>query len=332
MRAVLVRSFGGPEVLELACVDRPPLAAGHVRVALRAAGVNRADVLLRTGAYHGAEPPARPGLEAAGVVTELPAGASYAVGDRVLLFADRSGLYATEACPSERAICPIPDGVGFAEAAALPINWLTAYYCVRELIGIERGEDLLVLAAASGVGTAAVQIAARQGARVLAAASAPEKLDLARRLGAAEAIDYRSEDLVQETLRLTGSKGADGVLDAVGGRRFAQALKALAPFGRVAQLANVTLEDSAINTRDFYPKNARIFGFQLGKLLASGRWDPAPAMRAILAEVASGHYRPVIDSTFPLARAADAHRHLESRAARGKIVLTIDEGDGDGGG
>lgn len=321
MRAIVIEAFGGPEVLRLREVARPPLEPDRLRVRLRACGVNRADVLLRKGAYHGAQPPARPGLEAAGVVEEAGAASGYAAGERVLLYNDRTGLYATEACPRAAEVCRIPDSVSFEDACALPVNGLTAWYCLERLIAVQPGESILVLAAASGVGTVAVQLAANKGARVLAAAGSPEKLALARSLGAAETIDYRAEDLVAAALAHTGGQGVDGVLDAVGGERFAQALEALGPFGRVASLANVTLEDSVVNTRDFYPKNASIHGFQLGRLVASGRWDPREAMEHLLAEVAAGRLKPVIDRTFPLADAALAHEHLESRRAIGKVLL-----------
>lgn len=321
MRAVVVGRFGGPEVLELHELPAVALEPGAVRVRVEACGVNRADVLLRKGAYHGATAPARPGLEGAGTVVQVTAGSSYAPGDRVVLFADRSGLYCDEAVPQESAIARIPDGVTATQAAALPINWITAYACLHKLIEIGPQDTILIPAAASGVGTAAIQLAKAAGARVIACASTEAKLALARKLGADETFNYREDDVVEAVKARTSGAGVDCVIDIVGGAMFAAALKALAPFGRVAALANVTLEDSVINTRDFYPKNARIMGFQYGRLIAAGRYDPRPDLEAILDGIAIGAYQPVIDRTLPLSEAAEAHRLLESRQVLGKLVL-----------
>jgi len=320
-RSIVIERFGEPEILAVRDEESPRVIDGTVRVAVRAAGVNRADILLRTGRYHGATAPARPGLEAAGQVVEVGAGTELRAGDRVVIFGDRAGLYTSEAVVRADAVAPVPDGVSFEQAAALPVNWLTAYYCLHRLIRIEGGETLLVLAAASGVGTAAIQLAAAAGTAVIASARGAEKGALARTLGARASIDYASQDLVDAALAQTGGRGVDGVLDAVGGRQFAQALKALAPFGRVAALANVTLEDSIINTRDFYPKNASIHGFQMSRLFQSGRWDGREAMEGLLAEAAHARLRPVIDRTYRLDEAGHAHARLESRASAGKVLL-----------
>ena len=320
-QAILVEAFGGPDALRLVTEATPDLGPGMLRVAVAAIGVNRADILLRAGAYHGARPPARPGLEAAGVVVESQS-ATFPVGSRVVIFGHRAGLYVTEAVVGESEVAAVPESLPIETAAALPINWLTAWYCLRRLIELQPDDTLLVPAAASGVSTAAVQIARRIGAKVIAAASTAEKLAFAAQLGASVTVNYAEINLAEAIRDITDGKGVTAFLDTVGGQTFADGLKALAPFGRVAALANVTLEPSLINTRDFYPKNARIYGFQLGNLMAAGRYPEARAdLEAILARVAEGTFTVPIAQAFPLEDAAAAHRRLEGRNVLGKLLL-----------
>ncbi|MBX7220605.1 MAG: zinc-binding dehydrogenase [Blastocatellia bacterium] len=319
--SIIVEEFGGPEQLKWIEEESLPLTEKSVRIAVKAVGVNRADVLQRTGAYHGMKPPVRPGLEGSGVVLES-ASERFPVGTNVVLFANRTGLYTTETVSDEKHLAVIPAGVTFEQAAAIPINWLTAWYCITKLIRLQAGETIFIPAAASGVGYAAVQIAKHCGAQVIAAASSAGKLAVATEYGADATFNYRERDTTEAIRDLTAGKGTDTFLDTVGGKTFAQGLKALAPFGRVAALANVTLEDSLINTRDFYPKNAAIYGFQYGNLLNSGRYHPAEDMETILKLVANGTFRVLVAKSFPLAEAPAAHRFLESRDVMGKLVLT----------
>lgn len=319
-QSVIIEAFGDPEVLTLTEEPVLPLGEASVRVELKAVGINRADVLQRIGAYHGMKPPVRPGLEGAGVVTESNSG-EYPVGSNVLIFANRTGLYTTETVAHEKEICPIPAGVTFEQAAALPVNWITAWYCLVRLIRLDENDTVLIPAAASGVGTAAVQIARDRGAKIIAAASSAEKLELARKLGANFTVNYKEINLAEAVRDITEGKGVSAFLDTVGGQTFADGLKSLSAFGRVAALANVTLENSLINTRDFYPKNAEIYGFQMGQLMMSGRYHPGADMRDILAKVADGTFSPVIAKKFALNDAPNAHRFLEDRGAEGKVLL-----------
>lgn len=331
MRAILVREFGGPERLEPVDVADPVPGPGEVLIAIAAAGVNRADVLARSGGYHRAgRPPLRLGLEGAGTVAGLGAGViDLAFGDRVLTFGatNEPGFYAQlAAVPADRVIT-VPDTVDLTLAAALPTAWLTAWYCLRRLADARPGETVLVHAAASGVGSAAVQIALDAGARVIGTARSAAKVAWVTELGAHAAIDTAdldSDRLVDEISRLTDGRGPDVVLDTVGGQTFADSLRAVGYGGRVVALANVALAPSLIDTRDFYPKNVRILGFQITALIEHG-YDPRPDLRELLDAVAAGRFTVPVDAAFDLADAADAHRYLEQRANRGKVMLTVQQ-------
>jgi NADPH2:quinone reductase len=323
MRAVRIDAFGGPEVLIPVEVPDPEVGPGEVLVRVAAAGVNRADALIRSGSYHRAgRPPLIPGLEGAGTVLAVGAQVQgIEPGQRVMVMG--TGLYAEIAAVRAERVTLLPDGVGLTEAAALPTAWFTAWYCLRRLARLDAGETVVVQAAASGVGSAAVQIAADLGARVIAVAGSADKAAWSAGFGAKETVDtaaHPGQAQVAEVMRLTGGRGADVVLDAVGGQVFAHSLKEAAYAGRVVALANVALEPSTIDTRDFYPKNAAVLGFQLTNLLEHG-YDPREELREIADRVAAGRYRVPVEAAVPLERASEAHERLEQRGNRGKIVL-----------
>jgi NADPH2:quinone reductase len=320
-----VREFGGPDELRRTEVADPVAGDGEVLLAVEAAGVNRVDLLFRSGRYHRPTPlPAVPGVEGAGTVLAVGPGVDgIAVGDRVVGWGatGQPGFYAERAVLPAGHVLAVPDGVDAASAAALPTAWLSAWYCLRHLGGIGAGQTALITAAASGVGSAAVQIAKDAGAVVIATASSAEKRDWVAGLGADAVLDHRPEQLPHEVQELTAGRGADVVLDAVGGATVGAALRAAARGGRVVALANVALEPSTIDTRDFYPRNVHIHGFQITELMEHG-WDPRPDLGALLAGVAGKRFTVGIDSTFALADAPDAHRRLGSRAVRGKVIIT----------
>jgi len=330
MRAIRIDAFGGPEVLRPVEVPDPVAGPGEVLVRVAAAGVNRADALTRSGTYHRAgKPPLIPGLEASGTVIAVGEGVrDIAEGQRVIALggANNPGFYAELAAVPVGRVTALPDGVDLRSAAALPIAWLSAWYCLCRLGRLADGDTVVVQAAASGVGSAAVQIAAAAGARVIAAASSPAKTGWAAELGAHHTVDtsaFPGDAAVDEVLRLTGGRGADIVLDTVGGDVFAHSLREAAFAGRVIALANVALRPSTVDTRDFYPKNVSVHGFQLTGLIEHG-YDPRPDLSAIADAVASATYRIPVETTFPLGEASRAHERLEDRGNRGKIVLTVD--------
>ncbi len=331
MRAIQIQQFGGPEVLQVRELPDPVPGPGDVLLDVRAAGVNRADILVRTGRYHRAgQPPLILGVEAAGTVLAVGRDVvDVAVGQRVVALGETNapGFYADRAVVTARKVVAVPDAVDLRSAAALPTAWLSAWYCLHRLAEIRPGEVVLIPAAASGVGSAAVRIALDAQTTVIATAGSPEKVAWVLGLGAQNVLDSStadSDDIVRQVAELTGGKGVDAVLDLVGGSMFAAGLKAIGYGGRVVAMANVALAPSTIDTRDFYPRNGRIFGFQINALIEHG-YDPRPDLRELMGAVAAGRFTVDIDATFPLDRAADAHRHLERRANRGKVLLAADD-------
>jgi NADPH2:quinone reductase len=329
MRAVVVEEFGPPAVLVARELPDPAPGAGQVLIAIEAAGVNRADVLARAGKYHRAGPPPLVlGLECAGRVVTVGAGVSgIGAGDQVLAFGATNdpGFYADRAVVPATSVVPVPDEVDPTQAACLPTAWLSAWYCLRHLAALRPGETAVIHAAASGVGSAAVQIAAAAGATVIATAGSAEKVAWARSLGAGTGLDTSVLDrdqVLDGIAAATGGRGADVVLDTVGGDTFSDSLRAAGYAGRVVAMANVALAPSVIDTRDFYPKNARILGFQITALIEHG-YDPRDDLAELLAGVADGRFTVPIDATFGLADATAAHRLVESRKTRGKVVLTV---------
>jgi NADPH2:quinone reductase len=216
----------------------------------------------------------------------------------------------------------IPPNVNMTAAASLPIAWLSAWHCLRALADLRAGETVLIHAAASGVGSAAIQIAKDAGATVIGVVGSAAKQRWISELGADHTLNRREADIVAEIERITAGQGVQVALDAVGGEAFAQSLKAVGAGGRVVALANVALAPSTIDTRDFYPKNVRITGFQLTNLMRTG-WDPRPELRELLDAIHSGRFTVPIGTTFDLADAAKAHELVESGDTQGKVVLTM---------
>ncbi|MCZ1003788.1 zinc-binding dehydrogenase [Streptomyces mirabilis] len=251
------------------------------------------------------------------------------VGQRVMALdgVNAPGFYAELAVVPARQVTVVPDGLELTEAAALPVAWLSAWYCLRHLAKVTKDDTVVVKAAASGVGSAAVQIAAGTGARVVALAGSPDKSAWAAGFGAHDTFDtsaHPGDAEVEEVLRLTGGRGADVVLDTVGGPAFGRSLREVGHGGRVVALANVALEPSTIDTRDFYPKNAAVLGFQLTNLQIHG-YDPREDLRELAQRVAAGAYRVPVETVVPLDQARAAHERLERRDNRGKIVLAVQE-------
>jgi putative PIG3 family NAD(P)H quinone oxidoreductase len=323
MRALVVHTPGGPDALTLDTVPDLDLAAGDIRIAVAAAGVNRADVQQRQGRYPSpAGAPAWPGLEVSGTVTEVGrAVTAFAVGDRVCALLAGGG-YATEAVVHQDLALPVPENIDLVDAAALPEALATVWSNVFMAAGLAAGQTLLVHGGGSGIGTTAIQLARLVGARAAVTAGSPEKLAACAELGADILVDYREQDFVAEVLAATDGHGADVILDIMGGSYAARNVAALATNGTIMVIGNQGGENTVFDPFQLMQKRGRYWGTTL-------RSRPAAEKAAIMAELrdvalpwlASGELRPVIDSRFSFADAAAAHRRLEASAHVGKIVL-----------
>jgi NADPH2:quinone reductase len=324
MTVIAIRAPGGADVLVPELRPLPRLATGEVLVKVAAAGVNRPDVMQRQGLYP--PPPGAtdiPGLEIAGEVVALGNGvARWKVGDRVMALVVGGG-YAQFCAAHESHALPVPPAVTLIEAAAIPETFFTVWHNVFERGRLTAGETLLVHGGSSGIGTTAIQLAKAFGARVIVTAGSKEKCEACRRLGADAAINYKSEDFVTATKAATGGKGADVILDMVGGEYIERNYEAAAVEGRVVQIAFQASPKATVDFRRITLKRLTHTG---STLRARAVGDKAAIARAVekhvLPLVAEGKVRPVIDSTFPLAQAAAAHQRMETSAHIGKIVLT----------
>ena len=341
MRAVFISRHGGPEVLEVRERRDPQVAPGEVRIEVRAAGINFADLLARTGMYPDApKPPCVIGYEVAGVVESVGTGVeSVAVGDRVMA-ATRFGGQAELCTVAERDVMPLPDRLSFEQGAAVPVNYGTAYAGLVLMGGLREGDRVLIHAAAGGVGISATQIAAARGAEVFGTASA-SKHEAIRALGVDLAIDYRTTDFEEAVARLTDGAGIDIAFDAIGPTSFRKDYRLLRPGGRLIcyGLSEVqtgegrdipaVLRSLASMTTATMPwwksmaimnENKGVFGLNMLHW-----WDREGSLERVVEplreDLASGRIDPVVAASFPFSEAAAAHRFIHERRNVGKVVL-----------
>jgi len=343
VRAVVIYEHGGPEVLRYVEDYPDPVAGpGEVLVAVEAVALNHLDLFVRRGLPDVKVPlPHIPGCDMAGRVAALgPGVVGHEVGEEVIVQPGQSCM-ACEACLSGRDnlcrrysiiggyqrdggccelvnvpavnLMPKPANVSWEVAAAFPLTFLTAGHMLSRA-GIRPGMTVLVQSAASGVGSAAVQIAKFHGARVIATASTQAKLDLARSLGADETIEYRSENVLARVRELTGKRGVDIVFEHVGGKVIAELVRAARPGGVVVTCGASEDSTAAIDLRYLYIRDVSIIGSYMGE---------KAGLLAMLPLLAEGKLRPAVDSVLPLEKAAEAHQRLENRAAAGKVVLRV---------
>lgn len=327
MKAVVIARAGGPEVLELREVPAPRPGVREILVRIRAAGINRADILQRLGLY---PPPAGavsdvPGLEYAGEVAGLGMGASaWKVGDRVMGLVP-AGAYAELAAVNEAVAIGVPAGLTLEAAAAVPEAFITAHDALFGQMGLRSGESVLIQAVGSGVGTAAVQLAKAFGARTLGTSRKPAKLARARDLGLDVAIDSSREDVAEVVKRQTEGRGVDVVLDLVGGPALAGSIAALARGGRMIVVGLTGGRSAPIDLGAVLSKRLTIVGTVLRARTIEEKIAVTRAFaRQVLPLLGAGMVRPVLERSYPMADAAEAHRHLESDAVFGKLVLRWD--------
>lgn len=325
-RAVIVSRPGGPEVLQFVERPRPVPGQSEMLVRVRAAGMNRMDVLQREGNY-----PLPPdatdilGVELAGVVESLGPGATrFKPGDRVMALVT-SGAYADWAIVPETTSLPIPDSMSFEQAAAFPETYFTVWSNVFERAALKKGETILVHGGTSGIGTTTLMLAKAFGARVIVTAGSPEKCAACLKLGADGAIDYRKQDFVAVSKEMTAGRGPDVILDMVGGDYIGRNLEAVALDGRIAQIAFQTGYKAEVDFRMLRRKLVTLTGSSLrSQPLAMKARLAAAIEEKVLPLLRKGHAKPLIDSTFPFEKVADAHARMDGGEHVGKIVLVME--------
>ncbi|RAU98750.1 NADPH:quinone oxidoreductase family protein [Mycobacterium colombiense] len=321
MRAVICRSYGTPEDLVIDDVPDPVAAPGQLLVRVRAAAVNFPDVLFIAGKYQvKIPPPFIPGNEIAGEVIAVGEGAPFRPGQRVS--GTTFGAFAEQALLDASQAALMPDDADFASAAAFGVTYRTAYHALRSTAAVTQGDWVVVLGAAGGVGLAAVDLGVAMGARVLAAASSPEKLELCRRRGAESTVDYDREDLKTRIRELTGDS-ARVVLDPVGGPYSEPALRGLARGGTFVTLGYAAGSIPAIPLNLILLKDICVRGMEI-RTFMTDRPDDAVRDLAELAQMfAAGTVRPYIGARFPLSETAAALRHVADRKVLGKVVIDV---------
>jgi NADPH:quinone reductase-like Zn-dependent oxidoreductase len=342
MQAVVIRGHGGYEKLERTELSPPSRRSGEALVRVRAVALNHLDVWVRRGVPGHTFPlPLVPGSEVSGVIEEIDAGTEWKPGDEVIVAPGFScgvceaclsgndplcrqyGIFGENADGGLRELMPVPlrnllrkpANLSFAEAAAVPLDMLTAWHMLIERAKLRPGETVLVQAGGSGLGTAAIQIAKMWGATVVTTAGSPAKAARAKELGAELAIHYRETDFVAEVRNFTSKRGVDVVVEHVGGETFEQSLKALARGGRLVTCGATTGADVSINLRVVFFKLISILGSTMGSLAE---------LHTIMKHVSAGRLKPVVDRVLDFADVAEGHRVLESREAFGKVVIRIE--------
>ena len=323
MKCIEIPEPGGPEALKLGTRPVPEPGHGEVLVKVASAGVNRPDVMQRQGVYP--PPPGAsdvPGLEIAGTVAKVGAGvAEWREGDEVCALVTGGGY--AEYCPAPAAqVLPVPEGVGLEHAGGLPETFFTVWTNVFDRAGLRAGERLLVHGGSSGIGTTAIQMASRLGARVFATAGSKEKCDACLALGAERAVNYREDDFVEALKEPTG--GMDVILDMVAGDYVQKNISLLRPEGRLVHIAFLGGHKVELNLMPTMLKRLSVLGSTLRPQSIEAKADIARALKErIWPLIGNGRIKPVVDSTFPLADAVKAHERIDGGAHIGKIILTM---------
>ncbi|QMT17798.1 quinone oxidoreductase [Planococcus maritimus] len=322
MKVVKFEEYGGPEVLQYTESEQPKPKAHEVLIEVKAVGVNYADTARREGKYVvPTELPYIPGSEAAGVVVETGAEVTrFKAGDRVVALIE-SAAYAEYAAIPEQVLTPVPEGVSFEEAVALPLQGLSAYHILKTMGRLEPGETVLIHAAAGGVGTIAVQLAKLFGAgKIIATASTEEKLFHAEKMGATHLVNYSEEGWVQRVKEITDGKGVDVALEMVGGSVFNETLKTLAPFGRLVIFGAASGEQAVFAPGQLMKRNQSVIGFFLPQIMRNQELFQK-SFQELLEYMNNGQLKLTIGGAYPLEQAADVHKLLQSRKTIGKLVL-----------
>lgn len=322
MHAWQVHAWGEPEDMVWAEASVPDPAPAQVRIRNRAVALNFFDVLQIQGKYQIKPPfPFTPGAEIAGEIEAVGGGVTqWRPGDRVLAM-PMAAAFAEQTLANANRVFPIPKGMDWPQAAALPVVYHTSYYALKDRAGLKSGEWLLVHAAASGTGMSAIQLGRAFGAHVIATAGSPEKLEFARRLGAEHALDYREAVWVDEAKQITGGRGADVIYDPVGGDIFDLSTKCIAPLGRLLIIGFASGRIPSIAANRILLKDISIVGALWGRQYQMNPGGIAETHRELERLWAEGKIRPEVSRTYPLSEAPRALRDLAERKVMGKAVL-----------
>ncbi|MEO0437966.1 MAG: NADPH:quinone oxidoreductase family protein [Pseudomonadota bacterium] len=326
MRALLCTEHGLPDKLVLANdVEAPEPGTGQVVIGVKAAGLNFPDVLIIQGKYQfQPEMPFSPGGECAGEIIAVGEGVErWSVGDKVVAMTG-SGAFREQLAVDQNGVMPMPEGLDFSQAAGVAMTYFTSYHALKQRADLKEGETLLVLGAAGGVGSTAVELGKYMGARVIAAASSEEKLALCKELGADETINYSEQDLKGAIKELTGGKGVDVVYDPVGGDYAEPALRGMAWNGRylVIGFASGPIPEIPLNLALL--KGCSIVGVFWGRFIAEEPAVHVKNIEELWGLFAEGKLKPAINDVFPLADYEQAYEVMMERRARGKVILTMD--------
>ena len=324
MRALVCKAYGPPESLVLEEVDDPEAGPGELLVDIHAAGINFPDILVFAGKYQvRTEPPFIPGYEASGVVADVGDGVSrFRVGDKVV-FSPMGGAFAERTAVSEAQAFPLPETLDFEQGAGFPITYCTSYHALKDCAQLAPGETVLVLGAAGGVGTTAIEIAKAMGARVIAAASTDEKLEFCREVGADDVINYADEPLKDAVRALTEGKGVDVVYDPVGGDLAEQALRSAGWQGRHLVIGFASGDIPKLPANLALLKEASIKGVFWGQWAARNPALHAKNIGEMVALLSEGRLKPRITHAYALDDYVQAYDDVANRRIRGKTVFRI---------
>lgn len=319
MKAIQITQLTGPDALRPAEVADPAVPPDHVLIDVAAVGVAFPDLLLSRGMYQLKPPvPFIPGSEVAGTVLSAPADSGLQPGDRVAALTLLQGFASRAAAPVP-AVYRLPDEVGFDEGAALPMNYLTVEFALDRRGGLREGDTVLVQGAAGGVGTAALQFLRWRGARSIAVVSSPDKFEAARSAGADEVV--LAEGFRDSVKDLTGGRGVDIVVDPVGGDRFTDSLRCLAPEGRLLVIGFTGGEIPTVKVNRLLLNNIAVVGVSWGTFALATPGYLARQWAALDPGITSGALRPIISAVLPLERAGEALQLIDGRTVRGKVIL-----------
>jgi len=324
MQALVCHAYGAIDALTVDDIPSAPPNKGQVRIKVAAAGVNFPDLLIAQGKYQiKPSPPFTPGAECVGTVIEVGDGVERVrVGDRVIAL-PAWGAFAEELTVDEARVMAVPPGIGDAVAAGLVLTYGTSQHALVQRAAIQPGETMLVLGASGGVGLAAVEIGARLGAKVIAAASTEEKLAVCRQHGATETVCYGKTGLKDAVKELTGGRGADVIYDPVGGDLFDESMRCIAWKGRLLVIGFASGRIPQLPANLALLKGCSVVGVHWGAFVEKEPLVFAENMRTLYAWVERGDLHPLVSETYPLRRAVEALRRVERREAVGKIVVTM---------